>query len=141
LDPETLEYRILVDNDLLNEGLSVSPDGNSLFFSASHLFRKKDPPIPTTQLILYDLTQNKMRKLSSIGFGLSWSPDSKKILYNSILPLPPKLFIKEMNTKRTYIIKNIEVVASGADWSPDGRKIVLAIPQEEAVKLVVFRPP
>jgi Tol biopolymer transport system component len=82
-----------------------------------------------------------MRKLSSIGFGLSWSPDSKKILYNSILPLPPKLFIKEMNTKKTYIIKNIEVVASGADWSPDGRKIVLAIPQEEAVKLVVFRPP
>lgn len=119
--------RVVIDNDSINENLIISPDGNKLLFTT--IVDKKEVLPFGNQLILYDLNKNKIIRLRNMASPLCWSPDSRKIIYESLLAEKNKIMGVTIDTNASWAIDNTSSGSVGGDWSSE--YLVFAIPKED----------
>lgn len=115
--------------------VDVSPDGNRLILGAN-TFRGVQSPLE-----LVDLRRGKSKILSPHASGGRWSPDGRKILFESndrssiswcddgeVCHYDAKIFVIRPNGTglKRVTERNIPGNESGADWSPDGSTIVFS---------------
>lgn len=63
----------------------------------------------------------------SIALLPGWSPDGKRLLYNSYKDGGPKLYIKAIDSGAVKMLSGRSGLNTGASWAPDGKKIALTL--------------
>lgn len=63
----------------------------------------------------------------SIALLPRWSPDGKKIMYNSYKDGGPMLYMKEIGSDTVKMISARSGLNIGACWTPDGKKVALTL--------------
>jgi TolB protein len=63
----------------------------------------------------------------SIALLPRWSPDGKKILYNSYKDGGPMLYMKDIRSDKIRQISARSGLNTGACWAPDGKKVALTL--------------
>ena len=122
------EHRQLTNFAAVKIGVVCSPNGRQIAFHAGMPF-----PIPTIFVMnldsFVDQTGSGLTEIVSGGLFPSWSPDGKKIVFQS--PPPNRdIFVVDLATgELTNLTNDPNDPADDswddfrADWSPDGRKI------------------
>jgi hypothetical protein len=95
------------------------------------------PTLPV-ELFIINLLNYEKEKLTDFGDIYAFSPDSKKLLYKSIVKenklIKWRFFIKDLVSNKLWYLKPknapflFEVEKEDIDWSPDGKRLILAIP-------------
>lgn len=125
-NPDTSEYESigeLYDSDTM---LSVSPDGRLIAYYRS---QNSDP----VQNVIFTSTINgtDWTNVVTDGYnkGVSWSPDSRKILYTKRDPGTSKynLWVVDLGTGQSKNL-GVSTLESKAVWTRDSQNIVVAVP-------------
>lgn len=105
----------------------ISPDGKMVVYQVTEIL---DPPTYQKQTHLWIVPsdgKSPPRQLTSSGKSDShprWSPDGKKILFESTRSGPPQLYILDLVVGgEAKKLTDVSTGAGSAIWSPDGSKI------------------
>ena len=132
LDPESGKSSMLTNEELIIEEFDVSPDGNTIVFSARPDNRQNYPH--HAELFLYTPGNPQLERLTSNRAPESnprWSPDGKRILYRS----PDKeefelrcgyFWIMDPATGKSKMLKtqNQGEMTGSVVWHADGKSIL-----------------
>jgi len=69
----------------------------------------------------------QVTSLKSISLLPRWSPDGKKLLYNSYKDDGPKLYVRDLSSGNARPLSARSGLNIGAAWSPDGRRVALTL--------------
>ncbi len=118
----------------------VSPDGRYLAYVATG----KSDYLSLNRLVILDLRTGKKKPVSSrITSSLSWSPDSRYLVYSRKVRVQPNgsrwndLYVYDVQRDKEYQMTNA-LRARNPDWSHDGRRLVFVVGSDGLTNLYLL---
>ncbi|RLB09059.1 MAG: Tol-Pal system beta propeller repeat protein TolB [Deltaproteobacteria bacterium] len=123
---EQRHYRYIVhkiDNEIIRILTGISGIFSTKIAFVSNVTGHKE-------IYVSDYDGHNMRQITfynNLSLFPRFSPDGKKLLFNSYKHTGPVLYIKHLSTGETKVISARPGLNTGAEWSPDGKKIALTL--------------